>query len=120
VMGLWSRSSGGDSGTKSTASLQLPEPEGKGIVNALRHRMGVRLILDFLRHLENLPRWSRKQTRRHAYARRRHRSEFSTGYSSAGCFPAEPASASPDEAMESGVFRTVKRGVSSVTASRML
>jgi hypothetical protein len=63
---------------------------------------------------------SRKQTRRHARARRRHRSEFSAGYSSAGCFPAEPASASPDEAMESGVFGTVKRRVSSVTASQTL
>jgi hypothetical protein len=31
-----------------------------------------------------------------------HRSEVSTGYSSAGCFPAEPASASPDTHMESG------------------
>ena len=37
-----------------------------------------------------------------------HRSEFLPGYSSAGCFPAEPASASPDEEMESGIFGTVK------------
>jgi hypothetical protein len=32
----------------------------------------------------------------------------STGYSSAGCFPAEPASASPDEEMESKVVGIVK------------
>jgi hypothetical protein len=33
---------------------------------------------------------------RHADTYRPHRSEFPPGYSSAGCFPAEPASASPD------------------------
>jgi hypothetical protein len=37
-----------------------------------------------------------------------HRSEFPPGYSSAGCFPAEPASASPDTYMESGAIPLVK------------
>jgi len=36
-----------------------------------------------------------------------HRSGVSTGYSSASCFPAEPASASPDTYMESGAIPLV-------------